>query len=57
MGASDRGLTLAVPPEIAAHLLERAQKLPGYSIHPPFMGYLNGVHPSRLFPSESASRA
>lgn len=50
-------MTLAVPPEIAAHLPERAQKLLGYSIHPPFMGYVNGVHPSRLFPSESALRA
>ncbi len=48
-------MTLAVPPEIAAHLPERAQELLGYSIHPPFMGYVNGVHPSRMFLSNSES--
>ncbi|MDX1570748.1 MAG: phytanoyl-CoA dioxygenase family protein [Xanthomonadales bacterium] len=39
---------LAVPPDIAAGLPARAQQLLGYSIHPPFMGYVNGVHPRRL---------
>jgi len=39
-------MTLAVPPEVAATLPKRAQELCGYSIHPPFMGYVDGVHPS-----------
>lgn len=40
-------MVLAVPPEIAATLPERARELIGYSIHPPFMGYVDGVHPKR----------
>jgi ectoine hydroxylase-related dioxygenase (phytanoyl-CoA dioxygenase family) len=40
--------TLAIPPERARHLPERVQQLLGYSIHPPFMGHVNGVHPRRL---------
>ena len=43
-------MVLAVPPEIAAGLPERARELLGYSIHPPFMGYVDGVHPRRLLP-------
>jgi len=38
---------LAVPPTIAKHLEVRVQQLIGYSIHPPFMGYVNGVHPNK----------
>lgn len=38
---------LAVPKEIARTLPIRAQELLGYSIHPPFMGYVNGVHPNK----------
>ncbi len=41
-------MALAVPPEIAATLPERARELIGYSIHPPFMGYVDGMHPARL---------
>ena len=41
-------MTLAVPPNIAKDLPERAQQLLGYSIHTPFMGYVNGRHPKRL---------
>jgi predicted PurR-regulated permease PerM len=26
---------------------ERVQQLLGYSIHPPFMGHSNGMHPMR----------
>jgi ectoine hydroxylase-related dioxygenase (phytanoyl-CoA dioxygenase family) len=44
-------MVLAVPPEVAARLPERARELLGYSIHPPFMGYVDGVHPRRLLPS------
>ena len=34
----------------ATLLLERVRELLGYSIHPPFMGYSDGVHPRRLLP-------
>jgi ectoine hydroxylase-related dioxygenase (phytanoyl-CoA dioxygenase family) len=40
--------TLAIPPARARDLPERVQQLLGYSIHPPFMGHVNGVHPRRL---------
>ena len=36
------------PPISPNHLPERARELIGYSIHPPFMGYVDGVHPRRL---------
>lgn len=41
-------MALAVPPVIAATLPERARQLIGYSIHPPFMGYVDGMHPERV---------
>lgn len=41
-------MALAVPPSIAKTLPPRAQELIGYSIHPPFMGYVDGRHPKRL---------
>ena len=41
---------LAVPPEIAASLPKRARELIGYSIHPPFMGFVDGVHPDKTLP-------
>ncbi|QFT76785.1 phytanoyl-CoA dioxygenase family protein [Erythrobacter sp. THAF29] len=39
---------LAVPPEKAAKLPERVQEMLGYSIHEPFMGYVDGMHPKRV---------
>lgn len=41
-------MSLAVPPAIARNLPRRAQELLGYSIRPPFMGYVDGRHPRRL---------
>src|SRR5258707_11968068 len=41
-------MAFAVPAEQAQKLPERARELIGYSIHPPFMGYVDGVHPRRL---------
>lgn len=38
---------LVVPPEKAARFPKRVQELLGYNIHPPFMGYVDGMHPSR----------
>lgn len=40
---------LAVPRDVAATLPERLQELLGYNIHPPFMGYVDGRHPRRVF--------
>lgn len=41
-------MLLAVPPEKAATLPARTRELLGYSIHTPFMGYVDGMHPSRV---------
>ena len=41
-------MALAVPAEIAENLPERARELIGYSIHPPFMGHVDGRHPRKL---------
>ncbi len=38
----------AVSQSKVATLPERVQQLIGYSIHPPFMGYVDGVHPARV---------
>jgi hypothetical protein len=38
------------PAEHAAALPERVRELLGYSIHPPFMGYSDGMHPQRVLP-------
>ena len=41
-------MLLAVPAERARSLPKRTQELLGYSIHTPFMGYVDGMHPSRV---------
>jgi ectoine hydroxylase-related dioxygenase (phytanoyl-CoA dioxygenase family) len=41
-------MCLAVPAAVAEKLPERARELIGYSIHPPFMRHVNGLHPRRL---------
>jgi len=41
-------MLLAVPPEVVGTLPIRARELLGYSIHQPFMGYVDGMHPARL---------
>jgi ectoine hydroxylase-related dioxygenase (phytanoyl-CoA dioxygenase family) len=41
-------MTLAVPPHVVATLPERVQELLGYSIMPPFIGYVDGQHPRRI---------
>ncbi len=43
----------AVPPENVTRLPERVQELLGYNIHPPFMGYVDGMHPSRILTPKS----
>jgi ectoine hydroxylase-related dioxygenase (phytanoyl-CoA dioxygenase family) len=39
---------LSVPREQARAMSPRVQALLGYSVHPPFMGHANGVHPRRV---------
>jgi ectoine hydroxylase-related dioxygenase (phytanoyl-CoA dioxygenase family) len=41
-------MPLAVPPQVAAAFSPRLQALLGYSIHPPFIGYVDGRDPRRL---------
>jgi len=40
--------TVSVPRAAAARMSPRVQALLGYSIHPPFMGHVRGVHPRRM---------
>ena len=50
-------MVLAVPPEAARHLSSRVQELLGYSINNPgFMGYVDGLHPKRLFDKDYVGR-
>jgi ectoine hydroxylase-related dioxygenase (phytanoyl-CoA dioxygenase family) len=49
-------MPLAVPQEIAARLPRRVQELLGYSIHPPLMGYVNGMHPARVIDPDYHTR-
>jgi ectoine hydroxylase-related dioxygenase (phytanoyl-CoA dioxygenase family) len=38
---------LAVPPDAAREVSPRLRQLLGYSIHPPFMGHVDGRHPEK----------
>lgn len=38
-------LGLAYPPELVEGLPERLQELLGYNLYPPFVGYVDGLHP------------
>jgi ectoine hydroxylase-related dioxygenase (phytanoyl-CoA dioxygenase family) len=51
-------MLLCVPPEVARTLPKRLRELLGYNIYPPFVGYLDGVHPDRALgigPDDDAS--
>jgi ectoine hydroxylase-related dioxygenase (phytanoyl-CoA dioxygenase family) len=43
---------LAVPRSIVRQLPERLQELLGYNIYPPFLGYVDGVHPRRVLSAD-----
>jgi ectoine hydroxylase-related dioxygenase (phytanoyl-CoA dioxygenase family) len=43
---------LIMPPESARACTERMRSLLGYSIHPPFIGQVDGMHPLRLIDPE-----
>jgi ectoine hydroxylase-related dioxygenase (phytanoyl-CoA dioxygenase family) len=49
-------MALAVPQEVAARCSRRVQGLLGYNIHPPLMGYVNGLHPARLIDPDYGKR-
>ncbi len=49
-GRQMESMLLSVPPEVVAGYSPRVQELLGYSIHPPFMGHANGVHPAKTLP-------
>jgi hypothetical protein len=40
--------TLSTTPELVARLSEPLIRMLGYSIHPPFLGMVDGMHPKRL---------
>ena len=40
-------MILATPSDMVRRLPERLRQLIGYSIHPPFTGYVDGMHPAR----------
>ncbi len=44
---------LSVSKETAASVSENIRRMLGYSIHPPFMGMVNGMHPKRTLPGYS----
>jgi hypothetical protein len=46
--------SLSVPRERARRSSEHLQRMLGYSIHPPFMGFVDGMHPRRLLAEDSA---
>jgi ectoine hydroxylase-related dioxygenase (phytanoyl-CoA dioxygenase family) len=43
---------LAVPRATVRQLPERLQELLGYNIYPPFVGYVNGLHPRKALSAE-----
>lgn len=49
-------MSLAVPLDVAAGYPRRVQELLGFSIHPPLMGYVNGLHPARLIDPDYRKR-
>ena len=47
---------LIAPPQVAAKYSPRGQAMLGYSIHPPFLGQVDGMHPLRLVDPEYRQR-
>jgi ectoine hydroxylase-related dioxygenase (phytanoyl-CoA dioxygenase family) len=47
-------MTLAIPPERASSLSPRVQELIGYSLYPPFIGYVDGRHPQHFLGDHSS---
>jgi ectoine hydroxylase-related dioxygenase (phytanoyl-CoA dioxygenase family) len=49
-------MSLAVPLDVVARYPRRVQELLGFSLHPPFMGHVNGLHPARLIDEHYGER-
>jgi ectoine hydroxylase-related dioxygenase (phytanoyl-CoA dioxygenase family) len=47
---------LIVPPGAARHCSDRMRAMLGYSIHPPFIGQVDGMHPLRLVDPDYRAR-
>ncbi len=47
---------LIVPPDAARACSDRMRGLLGYSIHPPFVGQVDGMHPLRLVDPDYRAR-
>lgn len=45
---TQENFTLGTPREVVASVSEDIRRMLGYSIHPPFIGMVNGMHPKRL---------
>jgi hypothetical protein len=43
-----RHASLSLSRDTVKKCSEHIQRMLGYSIHPPFMGFVNGKHPKRL---------
>ena len=50
-------MMLAVPPTKASRFRSSIRAMLGYSIHPPFMGHVDGMHPLRLLGPDHAAEA
>ncbi|MEO1595827.1 MAG: phytanoyl-CoA dioxygenase family protein [Pseudomonadota bacterium] len=46
---------LGTPLEVVAEVSEDIRRMLGFSIHPPFIGMVNGMHPKRLLEGTTAS--
>lgn len=51
---SQEAFALSTPPDIVRRLSPDLQRMLGYSIHPPFVGAVNGMHPLRLLGQDDA---
>jgi ectoine hydroxylase-related dioxygenase (phytanoyl-CoA dioxygenase family) len=45
---------IGVPREVVRELPRRLQELLGYNIHPPFLGYVDGRHPTKFLGRDDA---
>jgi ectoine hydroxylase-related dioxygenase (phytanoyl-CoA dioxygenase family) len=47
--------TLSTPPDVVAGLSPDLQSMVGYSIYPPFLGMVDGMHPLRLLEAKAGT--
>ena len=51
---TQEAFALSTPLDVASRLGPDLQRMLGYSIHPPFLGAVNGMHPLRLLDADGA---